>query len=61
MTKKRITGKHVLLAVLVILLLGVAHYSGGVLGFFQGYHASMVQAGFRRFCHISRTDQAQEP
>jgi hypothetical protein len=41
MTKKRITGKHVLLAVLVILLLGAAHYSGGVLGFFQGYDAAM--------------------
>jgi hypothetical protein len=43
MIKKRITGKRLLLAVLLIVLLAVAHYSGGVLGFHQGYHASMAR------------------
>jgi len=43
MLKKNITGKRLVLAVLFILLMAAAHYSGGVLGFYQGYHASMAR------------------
>lgn len=43
MIKKFITGKRLFLAVLFIILLAVAHYSGGVLGFHQGFHASMAR------------------
>lgn len=41
--KKHITRKRLFLAVLFIILMAAAHYSGGVLGFYQGYHASMVR------------------
>ena len=43
MIKKYITGKRLLFAVLFIILMAVAHYAGGVLGYYQGFQASMAR------------------